>query len=1056
MEEKLNLSGSNKKEMKMPNQQDLMLRAQAVLGATEQLIHRSYLSQIGSFKPLLSLADTQLHDADTSLFKLERLVVENRQTILESATAAYTALGAAGYTVFFLLESNGKNTDFYIGARSPAKTMEGNSAGKLLQKTFNGHFPGSELVQVKKSTEIKEKLSLIDLQKEPTAAITAVTGIPALSAEERELFSQGLERFLDAAEGEIYSGLILAEPVSTNELNQARTAFEVAASNLSPLLKQQLSYGINESEAVGQTLTEGVSTSLAETVGQTVTKGTSYAENSSIASGKTEATTSSSTSNHNILKRVGGFIFGNKTPGSSNTVSQNYSTTKGMTSTNNQSKADNQSNTNTESKNSSKAASDTLTSGSSQQINLESVNKSVESLLRRIDQHLSRLDEAKAYGGWQTAAYFIGKDTETSKALGSTFLGLMRGQGSAAEDSSLTTWNRQDKDERKKILKWLSNLTHPRFKPEFLEHTTLDYVTPAALLSGRELAIQLSLPRCSAAAVTVLEVAAFGRSIDLLDLDKNQDTNNDQNSVLLGELRHLWKDTHQPLYLSLDKLCYHTLVTGTTGVGKTTAVMSILAQVHKLGIPFLAIEPAKGEYKKLLGLATDKQKVTYKVVGRMGDDALKINPFIFPEGIELSDHIDRVSTIFNAAFPMYAAMPQILEEAIYAAYEELGWDSFSSTCVGGVRKFPTLSRLVELIPEVVKNIGYSDQVNSDYVGALTARLRSLCRGSLGVTLQCSAEEETTDENLFEASAIVDLSSMGAPEKRALIMGVLFMRMYEKRIVQGLPESKNLKHLMVLEEAHVLLKRTATEQNQEGSNPRGLAVEAFANALAEMRAYGQGFIVADQSASVLDDAVLRNTNTKIVMRAPFAADREALGGALALNEDQTKQLARLENQTAVVHQSNWLEPVLCRIKRVDISDVIEQEEQKLLKKESRAHLKKIIFALWRDYIGDLVNENINLTEQEVEASINQLRLGSELVNKIKPSISTTQKESKTLDLEVLKYLMQCLIPEINTPNLKYLSKQGAKNRLGTLLEQKAEIYNPINNVICLKLLKSYGV
>src|SRR5690606_26566839 len=92
---------------------------------------------------------------------------------------------------------------------------------------------------------------------------------------------------------------------------------------------------------------------------------------------------------------------------------------------------------------------------------------------------------------------------------------------------------------------------------------------------------------------------------------------------------------------------------------------------------------------------------------------------------------------------------------------------------------------------------------------------------------------------------------------------------------------------------------------------------FANALAEMRAFGQGFVVADQSASALDDAVLRNTNTKIVMRAPFEADRTALGGALALNDEQTRQLAKLENHTAVIYQSNWLEPVLCGVQQVDI-------------------------------------------------------------------------------------------------------------------------------------------
>jgi hypothetical protein len=132
------------------------------------------------------------------------------------------------------------------------------------------------------------------------------------------------------------------------------------------------------------------------------------------------------------------------------------------------------------------------------------------------------------------------------------------------------------------------------------------------------------------------------------------------------------------------------------------------------------------------------------------------------------------------------------------------------------------------------------------------------------------------------------------------------------IQQGQTQHDHLKHLMVLEEAHHLLKKTSTTQSQESSNPQGQAVEFFANALAEMRAYGQGFIIADQSVSALDVAVLRNTNTKIVFRAPFEEDRQAISGALVLDEKQQDALARLESHTAIVKQNNWLEAIQCHI------------------------------------------------------------------------------------------------------------------------------------------------
>ena len=87
---------------------------------------------------------------------------------------------------------------------------------------------------------------------------------------------------------------------------------------------------------------------------------------------------------------------------------------------------------------------------------------------------------------------------------------------------------------------------------------------------------------------------------------------------------------------------------------------------------------------------------------------------------------------------------------------------------------------------------------------------------------------------------------------------------------------------------------------------------LSNAIAEMRSYGEGFIIADQSPGLLDMSVIRNTNTKIILRLPDYTDRELVGKAAGLNEDQVVELARLEKGIASITQSNWLEPVLCKI------------------------------------------------------------------------------------------------------------------------------------------------
>jgi hypothetical protein len=60
------------------------------------------------------------------------------------------------------------------------------------------------------------------------------------------------------------------------------------------------------------------------------------------------------------------------------------------------------------------------------------------------------------------------------------------------------------------------------------------------------------------------------------------------------------------------------------------------------------------------------------------------------------------------------------------------------------------------------------------------------------------------------------------------------------------------------------------------------------------------------------SVIRNTNTKIILGLPDLSDRELVGRAAALNDEQIAELSRLKVGVAAVYQNNWLEPVLCRI------------------------------------------------------------------------------------------------------------------------------------------------
>ena len=248
---------------------------------------------------------------------------------------------------------------------------------------------------------------------------------------------------------------------------------------------------------------------------------------------------------------------------------------------------------------------------------------------------------------------------------------------------------------------------------------------------------------------------------------------------------------------------------------------------------------------------------------------------------------------------MYAAMPAVLKDAIEASYISCGWSLTQSTCATG--QLPTFATVLQKIPEIMANSAYSKDAKGDYTGALVTRVKSLTNGING-QIFCS-EDEIADKDLFDQNVIVDLSRIGSMETKALLMGILMIKLQEYRMAEAKGSNAELRHVTVLEEAHNLLRRTSAEQSQESSNLQGKSVEMLANAIAEMRTYGEGFIIADQAPGLLDLAVIRNTNTKIIMRLPDESDRYLVGKSAGLNDDQIVELSRLDVGVATVFQNH---------------------------------------------------------------------------------------------------------------------------------------------------------
>ena len=327
----------------------------------------------------------------------------------------------------------------------------------------------------------------------------------------------------------------------------------------------------------------------------------------------------------------------------------------------------------------------------------------------------------------------------------------------------------------------------------------------------------------------------------------------------------------------------------------------------------LVIEPAKGEYKHVFGHRAD-----VRVLGTnpKKTELLRLNPFVFPDDILVTEHIDQLVEIFNACWPMYAAMPAVLKASIENAYKACGWDL--ATSENEYHLYPTMEDVLFALRSYVARSSYSEEVKSNYRGSLETRLESLTRGILGEIF--TGRGAPSDVELFDSNVIIDLSRVGSIEVKALLMGILTLRLREYRIATATLMNMPLKHVTILEEAHNLLKRTSTEQSAEGANLVGKSVEMIVNGIAEMRTYGEGFIIVDQSPGMLDLSAIRNTNTKIVMALPEYLDRDAAGKSLGLTEKQILDISKQSVGQAIAYQSHWEEAVQCQISRSQSEEI----------------------------------------------------------------------------------------------------------------------------------------
>lgn len=559
----------------------------------------------------------------------------------------------------------------------------------------------------------------------------------------------------------------------------------------------------------------------------------------------------------------------------------------------------------------------------------EQIDRQAQYCVELLEKNMERLTLGKAQGMWQVEVYFFAANEGTLNKCKALLKAIFAGEKSIPDP--LRTFN---------CVPSGAITAHDPF---------------VTLLNSHELSILTQLPREEMPGYAVREYARFGvdastlipltsthfgsiggkpvlpapASLLVSSLSVSSPSSSAAEVISIGKILDGSVPTGNWYTVARADLAKHGLVVGVTGGGKTNTIFYLLDKLWNKGqggVPFLVIEPAKTEYRDL----RTAPGFDHLRIFTLGDERwapFRLNPFEFEiadveHRIHVQTHIDYLKNLFNAAFILYAPMPYVLETCLHEIYQDKGWDLTTSQNrrlplqqrgkEAQWALFPTLTELYDKVDEVVDRLGYEERIQMDVKAGLKARLGSLRLGGKGLMLD--VRHSIPMRELLSQPTVLEFERIGNDDEKAFIMGLLLTRLYEFRVVQAMSTHKQppLQHVTVIEEAHRLLKNVPTDVGTEEANVKGQSVETFANMLSEIRAYGQGVLIAEQVPTKLATDAIKNTNLKIMHRIVAEDDREVMGGTMNLDERQQRHVSTLRTGQAVVYAEGADKPFLVKV------------------------------------------------------------------------------------------------------------------------------------------------
>lgn len=730
-------------------------------------IYNAYLPQLNElYVPIEREAEYDGEKLDIShnlrYCNITKWVTDKKENNIEKLINVYQVLSNEECNIALIFNRTCQETNVYLAVLNTANdnnNVKANNFRDRLVDAIKGNCPGVEI-----SNGSEQVPPCFDDNK--AYSVATATNIPTEKSE--KFISQTIEKLLDGTipsdNSEEYTLVLLATPILDVEERKLHLTDIYTA--LAPYASWQTNFQYTESDSTGSMALFGVNAginagvqsgsnrSTGRTDGTTDTDGDTRSH--SDTKGESESKTNSHSeskgenSGHGIGANAGveisevAEVGGNysKSWGEfksvTDTVSKGITTTKSTTDTISKITSKAKSVANTVSKGVSRAtnfganfganfarsSNVTATIGKNEGITQTFTNYNIKHSLDMLEEQMKRYEKSSALGMWDFAAYVIGEDQNIVNNVAHSYIGLTQGEASYMSRSSINLWRGdlgEGSRDAREIYSYIKELRHPLFgiNPELTEADPDFFVYPPVVsattaLSGKELSFSLNFPQKSVAGLPVLECAEFGRTV--VTYDGNDGRNN---TINLGHIFHMNHEERTRIKLSSKSLTSHAFITGSTGAGKSNAVYQILDEVANEGVKFLVIEPTKGEYKNVFGSREDVN--VYGTNPRL-NELLRINPFSFPSEIHVLEHIDRIVEIFNVCWPMYAAMPAVLKDAIEKSYEECGWNLTESTNRYDESYYPKFTDIERNVKTIIDASEYDTENKGAYKGSLLTRL----------------------------------------------------------------------------------------------------------------------------------------------------------------------------------------------------------------------------------------------------------------------------------------------------------------------------------------------